>query len=65
LNTLLEMEFKISEELNVPIDFDDKDFLQFVWIYNKVIRRIQQRNQERERMEIERQNRKSQGGFRK
>jgi len=29
------MEFTISSSIGVPIDFDNKDFLEFSWIYKK------------------------------
>ena len=42
LQSNLEMEFKISEVLGIPMDFDDKDFLQFHWIYRRVLDKIKQ-----------------------
>jgi hypothetical protein len=39
------MEYKISEVLGIPIDFDDKDFLEFTWIYRRVLKTIKERNQ--------------------
>lgn len=38
------MEFKISETLGIPLDFDDKDFLQFHWMYRRVLDKLKKEN---------------------
>lgn len=44
LQSILEMEFKISETLGIPLNFDDMDFLQFHWRYRRVLEKIQADN---------------------
>lgn len=34
------MEFQISDEMKIPINFDDKDFLQFSWLHSRVLKKI-------------------------
>jgi len=38
------MEFQISEELRIPVDYDDKDFLQFVWLHNRILKRMKEKS---------------------
>ena len=45
MESILEMEYRISEVLGIPMDFDDKDFLQFSWIYRRVLKTIKERSQ--------------------
>ena len=40
LVSLFEMEFKISEVLHIPLNFDDMDFLEFSWMYRRVLEKI-------------------------
>lgn len=35
------MEFTISDVMKVPMEFDDKDFFEFMWLYNRVIKKVQ------------------------
>jgi hypothetical protein len=39
------MEYKISEVLGIPMEFDNKDFLQFSWMYRRVLKTIKERSQ--------------------
>jgi len=34
------MEFRLSENLGVPLDFDNKDFLEFSWMYNRLVEKL-------------------------
>jgi hypothetical protein len=38
------MEFKISEVLGVPLNFDDKDFLEFSWMYRRVLEKVKKQS---------------------
>jgi len=33
---VLELEFKIAYTMGIPINFDNKEFFEFVWIYERL-----------------------------
>jgi len=37
------MEFQISDEMKIPMNFDHMDFLQFCWLHNRVLRKVKER----------------------
>lgn len=43
LQNLHEMEFQISDEMKIPMNFDHMDFLQFCWLHNRVLRKVKER----------------------
>lgn len=44
LNDLLEIEFSISYKMNIPFDYNNKEFYELVWIYERLAEEIKTEN---------------------
>jgi hypothetical protein len=41
----MEIEFQIAYNMGIPFDFDQKEFYQFMWIYERLCKERQKENE--------------------
>ena len=46
LNDILELEFQLAYAMSIPIEFDNKEYFEFIWFYERL---AEQRKKENER----------------
>lgn len=46
LNDILELEFQLSYNMHIPFEFDNKEFYEFIFLYERL---VQERKNENER----------------
>ena len=48
---ILELEFMMSYKLNIPFEYNNKEFYEIVWLYERLGRQIQEENQRQQEQE--------------
>jgi len=46
LDEILEREFQITYALNIPFDYNDKEYYEFVWFYERLVKQRNDDNAE-------------------
>jgi len=48
---ILELEFMMSYRLNIPFEYNNKEFYELVWLYERLGRQIEEENQRQQEQE--------------
>jgi hypothetical protein len=46
LTDILELEFELSKSLGIPLNYDEKEYFEFIWHYERM---VQERKEDNER----------------
>lgn len=45
LNKILELEFQLGYNVGIPFNFDNKEYYEFVWLYERLVEQRQKENE--------------------
>lgn len=51
LNEILEREFQLSYNMGIPFDYDNKEYYEFVWLYERLVDQRKQENESKRQVE--------------
>ena len=42
---ILEIEFAISNKMGIPFDYNNKEFFELIWIYDRLVKQVEEEKQ--------------------